>query len=381
MMRRTILFVLIVTAGCGARSELANQGPTSSTPADSGSQPSACTLAAAVTLASFSSTDDNASAPYVHDGFLYWSETSPTSVHDWWTGDGVEKSTTVRRVPTSGGGVQALASFNARADRYALHVAYDDAFMYWAADPVGGPGETNGTIVRTNLDGSNATTLLGGLTRPNGVVLAGGKLYFTAIVQNGGGTAYRMNVDGSGEEVIGHAELPFPSETSDAVWTADYVYASEGGEGIINRVATDDEQTTELVDLWDGGLAPGEPELDGLSLQGSTGLALSWTSGNAQEPQPAEIVRWSPASGALETIATGLLVNSQSVPSPLHRTASDGVNAYATTNGSIVRVPLTGGSLETVGPTESTGGIAFDDSRVYWISYDTSTVTIYAACR
>ena len=119
--------------------------------------------------------------------------------------------------------------------------------------------------------------------------------------------------------------------------------------------------------------------LAGLSIDANDGLFIQSTFDPFHSPQPATLVRWSPTGAGTVPLASGLELD---MSWPAHaKTASDGAHAYASSVGSLVRAPLTGGALETVGPTAATGGIAFDDTRVFWTSYDGTSFTLYAACK
>jgi len=70
-------------------------------------------------------------------------------------------------------------------------------FLYWDTDVT----ESAGRIIRSNLDGTNQTTLITGVGKPAAVALdaAGGKLYWTDYVTN---TVRRANFDGSGLQTL-----------------------------------------------------------------------------------------------------------------------------------------------------------------------------------
>lgn len=105
-------------------------------------------------------------------------------------------------------------------------IAVDNSYVYWT-DPV------TSTIGRANLDGTGATTLIGGLDRPDGVAVDGTYIFWTEHYDNSIG---RAKLDGT------DANASFITGANGPVGIADdgtYIYWVNRGNGQIGRAKLD----------------------------------------------------------------------------------------------------------------------------------------------
>ncbi len=362
-------WLLIVLVGCGARSEL--DTPTSSS-SDAGAPDAIvtplCSPSTPVTVAQQAIVPSQffvtpVGAPFVSNGYVEWLVAIDGDPAPWDPGEyyGIGQ---VDRAPIGGGSVETVATIVLRPHRDP-QLAFDGEWMYWAADPHSGPGETQGTIVRASPDGSNVTTIIGGLSFPEGVVVQDGKIYF-ALAQ----TLERANVDGTNVEAIGSDTAIVQPGLSAVTSNTFYFIGSDGLESFPTSGGSDTTIVPAKVGL--GGQGP-MILFSGLFASGTSGLVIRAEDDLKSNSIPGTLLSWSTSSSSFSTIASGFIENS----AMSWRTAVRGTTAYFTTSD----VPIAGGTPTFVGPTSSTGGIAFDDTRVYWTSLDGNTVTVYSACQ
>ncbi len=379
MMSGRLLSTLLALGvmACGARSSL--DVPSSSADAGVSCAPNVlATTTLSLVPADISVDAEAVIGPYVVNDYVYIVQLSDGATEP--NAASPDHIATVERVPIAGGALTPVAAFGVRADRGgAVQLAFDANYMYWVGDAVigAGPGESQGTVERARHDGSERAVVLGGLVLPAGVALDEGKLYFNNFRHY-----VRMNVDGTALETVDDQDtLSFVPGASDVVGGYSYVLGGAGVERVSNSGGT-----LAPVSMIVASNAPFETTAFGISQSDSFGFAMivqidpgkqdSGTSG-ADWIGVGSISRWPSSGGAATTIASGFAARFATWV----RSAIDGAYVYFSAANEIMRVPVAGGTPESIGPAAGVGGIAFDQTRVYWTSRQGSVASIYTACK
>jgi sugar lactone lactonase YvrE len=178
-------------------------------------------------------------------GQMYWADTQAGDIQRA-NLDGSGQTTLVSGLPAAPNGPSASPP--------ALDLAHGQ--MYWTEGTNSGPG----AIRRANLDGSEQTTLVTGLSAPRGVALdlAGGMMYWA---DNNFGDIRRANLDGSGTTTILRG-LPSPDVVAldlpggKMYWTdssaGEVLRANLDGSGKENLVSNQNRPISIALDLAGG---------------------------------------------------------------------------------------------------------------------------------
>jgi hypothetical protein len=257
----------------------------------------------------------------------------------------------VRRVAKSGGAVVTLAP----AQNYPGEIVADGSFVYWTT---GAWNDPNGAVVRVARDGGTVETMASGQYYPRGLLLSSGVLFWTIGPQTGPIEVLRRSVNGGSPQHVASGGL---SLTVDSVsvylgTTAGIQKVPIGGSGF------------ETIGALTG---PSPGPIDGAT----DGTNVFWSTGN----DPGLIAKVSNAGGtSVALVQSGVLY-----PRGL---VADGGYLYFHAIGSfggavkrgVSKVAIAGGPVIPVDTIDAgpapLGGVAIDDTSVYWTSYGDRTV-------
>ncbi len=339
--RAFTVFSTLAALACGSRSGLLSPEPDATQP-DAGSSSNALcvgrTPGEVVTL--LSGDIQPASIGVSGDGLV---------VAEWpFTGD-------VFRMPKTGGGISGVLS---ESEASVNQLVADARGAYWV---VQGFGNTDGALRGALSSANKASTIVGSLTRPQGVAAFGDFLYFTdgigPVMNSSNGRVLRVK-RGISQATVLAAGMTNPWAV--AVDTTGVYFTHGGGVFVLPLGGGTPEQLTFA-----------EGRLPHLATDGAR-------------------LYWSDASGSVfqRDHATGSVVQVATLPGSIEGIAADTAGAYlversAPSDAATGAVyAIRGGALELIATTEHAPlGLALDASAVYFVALDGTMGSVNMLCR
>lgn len=197
----------------------------------------------------------------VHNGMVYWAETS---------------SDTIKMVSTSGGPVQTLAT----GQNKPMGLFIYDGHVYWTNAGVGSP---DGSVMRIALNGGSPEVLAKNLNMPMGLVVVKDVVYWSEVVSDYKVFSYSLK-DKVTKEV---ADAYVPSMASDD----NNVYWVDAAAGTVMALRVDSGKIEQLADK----------QVSPSSLH-SDGMTLFWTTDGTGNNK-GTVMKVSVSGGSVSTVA------------------------------------------------------------------------------
>jgi hypothetical protein len=273
-----------------------------------------------------------------------------------WSSAGISAgSGSIKAVSFDGGTPTALA-LNQPTPRDLIAV---DGDALWTTSP----GGMNGTIERVSA--GVQTTLLSGLTLPEGLAENGSSLFWTTFDPMGG--IFQANLQSPGTPLlIATGNYPFRvvADARFVYWTNEGTFGSAPADGAVARYDLTGGMGLELI-------ADEQDTPRGLTLDESSGeaTAVYWTT-FAINGAVRRATITNGVLGAVETLVTG-----QNLPNGI---AVDGTHVYWSNRGAgtVLRLPKTasmGAAPEVLASEQrSPSALAFDETSIYWLNEGTA---------
>jgi hypothetical protein len=269
----------------------------------------------------------------------------------YWTdaNDGSNATGYVRRVSMTGGDASVLSSGKGPY----LGIAVDAGDAFWT-------GFGSGTILTVSIDGGTPTTLVAGAMEPYRLAERDGEVYWTDIteqsvmmVAKAGGTPTLLAKVGPGLSPHGIAV-----DDTSVYWAASETPCSLGTPGCVvpphlGRIMKAARGGGPVITLAEDQAGPSN-----ITLDADNAYWVNSVGG--------EVMRVSKSGGS-----PVMLASSQTGPTDIAVDASSvywGVTESAAGTGAVLRVPLGGGTPETLASKQSPASIVVDGTSVYWLN-------------
>jgi hypothetical protein len=341
--RRGLLGAMLVAVGCSGATTGASHFSDAGSDAVSDAAPEAGTDAASE--AGTDATEEASSVPVaLAEGIVEASLIALDDEYVYFTSTGENVNTTgkVQRVPKAGGAVDDLVT----GLGVPYGIAVDATYVYFT-------DRLANALDRVPKSGGTATPIATNQPHCNRIALGGGNIFWTnsGASEDHDGSLMKMPI-GGGTPVALATALPDPEAVAVDATNVYWVNTAATEPGTVMRTKIDGSQAVPTT------LATGLDYPLGIALDTTT---VYW----AHELGVMKVAKTSDGSIAPTYLATN--------QNESREVAVDSVTAYWTNQDAVAEVPLAGGSEKTLGVVVWGDGIALDDAYVYYV--DSGTLT------